>query len=285
MDLSIKLLKNVAKALIVFGLFLPPAFAKKTKPAPHQEHNHVLATSYVVQDLDTGEIITEKNINEVRSIASITKLMTAVIVLDARQNLEEVITFHNSKGVHSRLPNGTKVTRSELLLLSLMSSDNVAAKLLAQHYPGGEAHAIAVMNSKAISIGMTQTKFSDPTGLHEGNVSTAQDLAKLLDYAYNFPIIRDYSTRSSEKVAIPTKKKTKFVDFRTTNKLVTSDSSIALSKTGWIQKSGGCLVMIVKQQGRRLAVILLNSKNTHTRIRDGVLLTEYNNVRNYRNLR
>ena len=285
MDLSIKLLKNVLKTLIVLVLIVPPVFAKKLNPASKQEQNYVFATNYVVQDLDTGEILAERNSNEVRSIASITKLMTAVIVLDARQNLDEVISFHNSKGVHSRLPNGTKVTRAELLLLALMSSDNVAAKLLAQHYPGGEDHAINVMNSKAISLGMFHTKFADPTGLYAENVSTATDLAKLIDYAYNFQIIRDYSTRSSEKVSITTKKKVKFVDFRTTNSLVTKDSNIALSKTGWIQKSGGCLVMIIKQQGRRLAVILLNSKNTHTRIKDGVLLTEYNNVRNYRNLR
>ena len=285
MDLSIKLLKNAVKILLLSVVISSPVFAKKQAMSHSKPQTSILATNYIVQNLDTGEIITEKNTAEIRSIASITKLMTAVVVLDAKQDLDETITFKKSSGVHSRLPNGIKLTRSELLLLALMSSDNVAAKLLAQHYPGGEGAAIDAMNLKATALGMNNTKYVDPTGLFAENVSTVQDLSKLLNYAYNFAIIRDYSTKHSERFKVFEKKRSRFIDFHTTNSLVTTDANISLSKTGWIQKSGGCLVMIVKDQGRRLAVILLNSRNTHTRIRDGVLLTEYDNARNHRNFR
>jgi D-alanyl-D-alanine endopeptidase (penicillin-binding protein 7) len=285
MDLLIKLLKNAVNALLIVAVLSAPALAKTQKKSKPQPHNGILATNYIVKDLDTGEVFKEKNSQEVRSIASITKLMTAVVVLNAQQNLDEVITVRKTNGIHSRLPNGAKLTRSDLLLISLMSSDNVAAKLLAQHYPGGEESAISAMNATAVSLGMNNTQFADPTGLLAENVSTVTDLFKLIDYAYGFDVIRNFSTKTNERIQVPGKKKPYFVNFHTTNSLVVKDSNIGLSKTGWIQKSGGCLVMIVKDRGRRLAVILLNSKNTHTRIRDGALLTEYDNVRNQRNFR
>ena len=285
MDLSIKLLRNAINALLIVAVLSTPAFAKQHKKSKIQPQNGILATNYIVKDLDTGEVFKEKNSQEIRSIASITKLMTAVVVLNAHQNLDEVLTVKKTNGIHSRLPNGTKITRSDLLLLSLMSSDNVAAKMLAQNYPGGEDSAIAAMNATAVSLGMHNTRFVDPTGLFAENVSTVVDLYRLIDYAYGFDVIKNFSTKTSERIRILNKKKPYFVDFRTTNSLVVKDTSIGLSKTGWIQKSGGCLVMIVKHQGHRLAVILLNSKNTHTRIRDGVLLTGYDNVRNNRNFR
>jgi D-alanyl-D-alanine endopeptidase (penicillin-binding protein 7) len=289
-------LKNAVKILLLSVVISSPVFAKKqaishvkkihksTHARPHTTPKvSILATNYIVQNLDTGEILVGRKIDEVRSIASITKLMTAVVVLDAKQDLNEYITVQKPKDIHSRLPNGIRMKRSELLLLALMSSDNVAAKLLAQHYPGGENAAITAMNNKAESLGMTNSKFVDPTGLFAENVSTVQDLSKLVNYAYNFEAIRNYSTTASERVEVPGKKRSRYVDFHTTNSLVATTSNVLLSKTGWIQLSGGCLAMIIKEQDQRLAVILLNSRNTHTRIRDGVLLTEYNNVRNYRN--
>ena len=285
MDSLIKLLSNVVNTLLIVGVLSTSVYAKTHKSTPQKSQDSILATNYIVKDLDTGEIFKEKNSQEVRSIASITKLMTAVVVLNARQNLDEIITFNKPKGIHSRLPNGLKLPRSSLLLLALMSSDNAAAKLLAQNYPGGEEAAIAAMNSTAISLGMDHTQFADPTGLLPENVSTVSDLSKLIDHAYTFGIIREYSTKSSERIQVPGKKKSYFVDFHTTNSLVAKDNNIGLSKTGWIRNSGGCLVMIVRTQGHRLAVILLNSRNTHTRIRDGVLLTEYDNARNHRNFR
>lgn len=276
MDLLIKLLKNVIKTLVICSIFLGSAYASP-------KSFNILATNYLVADLDTGEILAEKNSLEVRSIASITKLMTAIVVLDAEQNLEEKLKFKSFKGISSKIPNNSLITRSELLLITLMSSDNGAAKNLAYYYPGGEDRAIDAMNNKARSLGMIDSFFVEPTGLLTANVSTAQDLIKLINYASSYTVINDFSTKSNQKVAI-SGKKTKYVQFRTTNRLV-FDHDILLSKTGWIRASGGCLVMIVQSQGKRLAVILLNSRNTMTRISDGLLLTGYDNVRNQRNFR
>lgn len=276
MVLLIKLLKNVSKNFLVLSLLLGFVFAQANT-------NPVLATNYLVQDFDTGEIIAEKNSLEVRSIASITKVMTAIIVLDADQNLEEKIRYKSIKNISSKLPNNSLVTRKELLLITLMSSDNGAAKTLALHYPGGEEAAIAAMNSKAAQLGMNNTTFTDPTGLLNGNVSTVLDLVKLVNYAYTYENIREFSSKPTQRVQI-TNKKTTFLDFRTTNSLV-QNYDVLLSKTGWIRASGGCLVMVISNQGKRLLVVLLNSKNTTTRIRDGALLTGYNNVGNKGNYR
>lgn len=250
-----------------------------TAKPPVQEK--VLATNYIVSDLDTGEIIAEKATEEIRSIASITKLMTAMVVLDANQDLEEKIKITKTPGVSTKLPLNSYVTRSELILLTLMSSDNGAAKLLAENYPGGESEAIIAMNQKARSLNMQNTKFVDPTGLLSDNVSNLNDLLKLTSAAYNYDIIRLYSTRSHDQIIVNKKNR---IEFRTTNSLV-SKADISLSKTGWIRASGGCLLMVAYSQGKRLAIILLNSRNTQTRIRDGFLLMEYNNARNNRNLR
>jgi D-alanyl-D-alanine endopeptidase (penicillin-binding protein 7) len=275
MALLMQLLRSVANPILIVGLLISPViFAKET----------VLATSYAVQDLDTGEILAEKNSNEIRSIASITKLMTAIVVLDAKQDLNEKIVFRTINGISSKIPDNFEVTRSDLLLATLMSSDNGAAKTLAIHYPGGESAAIRAMNTKATDLGMTNSKYHDPTGLSIFNVSTVKDLVKLMNTAYDYKIIREFSTRLTEKLAVYGKK-IRYIDFRTTNNLIAKNHEILLSKTGWIRASGGCLAMIVNDQGKRLAVILLNSKNTHTRIRDGELLTEHNNVRNNRNFR
>jgi D-alanyl-D-alanine endopeptidase (penicillin-binding protein 7) len=225
-----------------------------------------------VQDLDTGEILRSKNDTEVRSIASITKLMSAIVILNSFDDLSTLITVKHINGISTKIPNGARVSVSDLLHLSLMSSDNLAAKTLALNHPGGEDYHIRAMNSKAESLGMHNTTYTDPTGLFDTNVSTAQDLAKLIHYAASYEIIKTFSTSLSHTLKISGKKRTQIVKFRTTNRLISSNSGIIISKTGWIKNSGGCLVMLVEQQGRRLAVILLNSKNTQTRIRDGALL-------------
>lgn len=232
----------------------------------------VLATSYAVQNLDTGEVINSKNDSEVRSIASITKLMTAIVAIDAFPNLAQTVTVKHIKGISTKIPNNVQVSIADLLHLALMSSDNLAAKTLALNYPGGEEMHMLAMNNVASSLGMSNTVYTDPTGLLETNVSTAHDLIKLIVHADAYPVIRSFSTSPSYRLEIPGKKTTRKIDFHTTNRLVLLNSDIILSKTGWIKKSGGCLVMLVEQQGRRLAVILLNSKNTQTRLRDGVLL-------------
>jgi D-alanyl-D-alanine endopeptidase (penicillin-binding protein 7) len=259
---------NVIKYLLIITLLIGTTVDAKQRTQPA---NAILATSYVVQDLDTGEILAERNSNEVRSIASITKLMTALVVIDANQNLNEIISVVPVRGISSRL--GTvKLTRSELMLLALMSSDNLAAKTLAINYPGGESEAVAAMNKKAVQLGMAKTAFADPTGLYDENVSTTRDLVKLLSAIEQHPLLKRYSTNASYRIEVPGKKHPRVVDFHTTNKLVTSIPEIVISKTGWIRKSGGCLLLGIHDRGRRLAVILLNSRNTHTRIRDAELL-------------
>lgn len=271
----IKSLKNALKVIISTFVLSSSFVQAKT--------DNILATNYIVQDFDTGEIIAEKNPLEIRSIASITKVMTAIIVLDAEQNLDEKIRYKSIKNISSKLPHNSLITRRELLLITLMSSDNGAAKTLAIHYPGGEEAAIMAMNQKAVQLGMHDTVFTDSTGLLNGNVSTINDLVKLTNYAYTYSTIRDFSTKYTQRVQV-TNKKTTFLDFRTTNSLV-QNYDVLLSKTGWIRASGGCLVMIISNQGKRLVVILLNSKNTTTRIRDGALLTGYSNVGNKGNYR
>lgn len=253
---------------IVIGLLFvsSPVYAKH-----HKHHsvvqNQILATSYLVQDLDSGEVIAEKNSSQVRSIASITKLMTAMVVLDANQDLDEVIHVPKGLGLKSRTQ-GSDLPRSTLMVLSLMSSDNLATMTLAMNYPGGLDAAISAMNVKAQALHMLQTHFDDPTGLDPDNVSSSQDLAKMLEAAESYPYITYASTNPSKIVEIHGKDQF----FHTTNRLVNSIPDVVVSKTGWIHQSGGCLIMNIRDQGRRLAVVLLNSRNTHTRLRDGELL-------------
>jgi len=269
-------LKIYISALLIVGV---PAQAKK--PAPHQS---ILATSYMVQDLDTGEVLAEQNSKEIRSIASITKLMSAIVVLDSGAQLDEVLEVRPIKGISSRLQK-TQMSRGDLLTLSLMSSDNLAAKTLAINHPGGEEAHIIAMNKKSEQIGMSWSKFVDATGLYEENVSTVADLARLISVAEKYQIIKTASTSLQKRVELPGKKKKRFIDFHTTNSLIGKIPDIVVSKTGWIRNAGGCLIMIIHDQGRRLAVILLNSKNTHTRIRDAELLYGLQHGKNIRNPR
>jgi D-alanyl-D-alanine endopeptidase (penicillin-binding protein 7) len=265
-------LKNALKITVVLSLIVGvPAFAKKQVQKPVLKNVAILATSYLVKDIDTGEIIAEQNSQEIRSIASITKLMSAVVVLDSGANLSEMLDVYPIKGIGSRLQK-TKMSRSDLLTLSLMSSDNLAAKILAINHPGGEDEHVASMNKKAEQLGMVWSKFVDPTGLYNENVSTGEDLVKLVLAAENYQFIKTASTSVQKRIEISAKKKSRYIDFHTTNHLINKMPEIVLSKTGWIRKSGGCLVMSIHEHGRRLAVILLNSKNTHTRFRDAELL-------------
>ena len=265
------LLKSVFKTLLIVSVLLAvPAYAKKPRQVSVSQYR-ILATNYVVQDLDTGEIIIEQASGEVRSIASITKLMTAMVVLDAGQDLNEMITVRSIKGISGGIGNN-KISRGDLITLALMSSNNLAAKTLAINYPGGEEGAIISMNMKAFALGMTETHYADPTGLLDENTSTAHDLVTLLKAAENYPLIKEASTTSEKRIELQGKRKSYFVSFHTTNNLIPKMPEIVISKTGWIRKSGGCLIMVVHDQGRRLALILLNSKNTHTRLRDAELL-------------
>jgi D-alanyl-D-alanine endopeptidase (penicillin-binding protein 7) len=224
----------------------------------------------LVQDAASGETLYAKKDHAVLPIASITKLMTAIVVLDAHLNLEQRVAISSEdydlvKGTRSRLRPGVVLTRNELLLLALMSSENRAAAALGRTYPGGTEVFVAAMNAKAQLLGMADTRFVDATGLSSGNVSSARDLARLVEAAHGFPLIREYSTRESATVQAFGKP----LGYRNTNGLVRSAQwDIGLSKTGYISEAGRCLVMRVKLASRDVVVVLLDSWGKLSRVGD-----------------
>lgn len=226
--------------------------------------------SALVIDQSNGSVLFGKNISERQPIASITKLMTAMVVLDAQQALEEKIVISEDdvdrvKFSHSRLTVGTELSRYELLHLALMASENRAAAALARNYPGGNAAFIDTMNSKALQLGMTNSTFIDGTGLDERNVSTASDLVKMVSAAYGYDIIRQVSTSLSSIVETSYRP----TQFRNTNTLMRKkDWEIGLSKTGFIREAGHCLVMQAQISTRNLIIILLDARGKLTRVGD-----------------
>ncbi len=224
----------------------------------------------LVQDAASGETLIAKNQGVVLPIASITKLMTAMVILDAGISLEQRVAISDEdydllKATRSRLRPGTVLTRDELLLLALMSSENRAAFSLARTFPGGTAAFVAAMNDKARALGMADTHFIDPTGLSSSNVSTARDLARMVRAAHEYPLIRQYSTR--ERATVHSLGRA--LDYRNTNGLVRSSRwEIGLSKTGYISEAGRCLVMRVRLASREVIVVLLDSWGKLSRVGD-----------------
>ena len=212
-----------------------------------------------------------KNSRTVAPIASITKLMTAMVVLDAMLPLHEEVTIEAAdldrlKGTRSRLQVGMTFTLNDLLRLALMASENRAASALARSYPGGKAALVAAMNAKANELGMLDTRFIDPAGLSRGNVSTAQDLVKMVAAARDYDLIRQYTTSASHSVDGSGGRELRFTN---TNPLVRSVSwDIGLSKTGYISEAGLCLVMEANVNQRPVIIVLLNSWGKRTRIGD-----------------
>jgi len=235
-----------------------------------QEHLAVRSGSALVIAQDGGEALYEKNASIVVPIASITKLMTAMVVLDSMPNLQAPIAITDDdvdylKGSRSRLQVGSVLTREMALLLALMSSENRAANALGRHYPGGLGAFIVAMNRKAASLGMSRTHFEDPTGLTSNNVSTAHDLARMVAAAYRYPLIREFSTTSGVTAEV----KGRDLEYRNTNQLVKSPAwEIGLSKTGYIQEAGKCLVMQARVADRPVVIVLLDSSDKQTRIGD-----------------
>jgi D-alanyl-D-alanine endopeptidase (penicillin-binding protein 7) len=229
------------------------------------------STAYV-QDLETSTVIFAKNENVVRPIASISKLMTAVVVVDANLPMDEMLEITDDdvdglKHTTSRLRVGTKLSRGDMLHLALMSSENRAANALGRHYPGGLPAFVAAMNAKAQALGMASTHFIEPTGLSSNNVSSPHDLARLLRAAAQRPLIHRYSTDTEYDVEINNRTQT----FRNTNLLVRKpDWDIKVSKTGYINEAGECLVMLARINGRDLAIVLLDSQGKLSRIGDAV---------------
>ncbi len=224
----------------------------------------------LVVDQDTDEVLFSKNPEAVLPIASITKLMTALVVTEAALPMEETLTVAQddvdaTAGSRSRLKVGTQLTRGEMLHLALMASENRAAHVLGRTYPGGIQPFVAAMNDKAQTLGMADTRYVEPTGLSSNNQSSAQDLTRLVRAAFLHPIIRDLSTSQEASVPVGSRQ----VQFHNTNGLVRNPQwEIGLQKTGYISAAGRCLVMQAQLAGRKLIMVLLDSAGKYSRIGD-----------------
>ncbi|MBO1239335.1 D-alanyl-D-alanine endopeptidase [Bordetella holmesii] len=240
--------------------------------SPAAEARALRSSTAYVQDLETSTVLFAKNENVVRPIASISKLMTALVVVDANQPMNEIIEVTDEdvdtlKHTTSRLRVGTRLSRGDMLHLALMSSENRAAHALGRNYPGGLSAFVQAMNAKARSLGMINTHFIEPTGLSSENVSSPHDLARLLRAAAQRPLIHRYSTDTEYDVEINKRTQT----FRNTNLLVRKpDWDIKVSKTGFINEAGECLVMLARINGRDMAIVLLDSQGKFSRIGDAV---------------
>ncbi|HHQ4442145.1 D-alanyl-D-alanine endopeptidase [Aeromonas veronii] len=228
------------------------------------------SAAFVVANHRTGEVLSERNGNRVMPIASLTKLMTALVVLDANLRLNEMLTVTNAdidriKGTGSRLAIGSRLSRAEMLHIALMSSENRAASALARHYPGGQRAFVEAMNAKARMLGMWNTRYADSTGLNPRNVSTAQDLAKLAAAAASYPLIRQYST--DEQSYVRTNKRQ--LHYLNSNRLIREGQwEFTLSKTGYIREAGRCLVLGTKVNREPVIMVLLNAETTNDRVAD-----------------
>lgn len=231
----------------------------------------------LLADHQTGEVLFAKNTDAVLPIASITKVMTSMVVLDAGLPLDEVLQISTDdidteKGSRSRLPPGTRLTRGELLQLALMASENRAAHALGRHYPGGLDAFVAAMNAKARAVGMASSRFADPTGLSGRNMASANDLARMMRAAYEYPLIRQYSTAPGLTVDAGRRP----VAFRNTNRLIDQSSwSIGLQKTGYIAEAGRCLIMQLMMDSRPMLMVLLDSAGRHSRYGDAQRLRQW----------
>lgn len=231
---------------------------------------NVKSAAVLVQDQSSGEVLFERNSDAVVPIASITKLMTAMVALDAHPGLEEVLEVSDEdidqlKGTRSRLAVGTQLKREEMLHLALMSSENRAASALSRHYPGGRPAFIAAMNQKAQALGLVDTRFYDSTGLNPHNVSSARDLAKMVSASARYPLIREFSTTREGFFAV----NGRMLRFNNTNALVSSSEwEIGLQKTGFTNEAGKCLVMQAWMNQKPVVIVLLDSWGKLTRIGD-----------------
>jgi D-alanyl-D-alanine endopeptidase (penicillin-binding protein 7) len=239
--------------------------------SPHQTARLALkSASALVLDQVTGQPLVEKEAGAVVPIASLTKLMTAMVLLDAQLDPQELITIHKEdmdllRHSRSRLPVGTRLPREQALLLALLASENRAAHALGRTYPGGLNAFVEAMNRKAEVLGLAGAHFEDPTGLSSANVATAWDLARILQAAYQYPEIRDFTTRG--QTTIHSGRRT--IQFPNTNALVRNPRwTIGLSKTGYIEEAGRCLVMQAMLANRPVLVILLDSWGKYTRLGD-----------------
>lgn len=228
------------------------------------------SSAALVVDQDTHEVLFSKNDSAVLPIASLTKLMTGLIVSEGQLSMDEMITItqddvDTEKGSRSRLRVGTSLSRGELLHLALMSSENRAAHALGRTYPGGMATFVKLMNAKAAALNMKDTRYVEPTGLSSNNQSSAQDLAILVSVSSKDPLLSELSTSPGYQVAVGRRT----LQFNNTNRLVSSPQwDIGLQKTGYISEAGQCLVMQTKVAGRKLIMVFLDSIGKYSRLGD-----------------
>lgn len=231
----------------------------------------------LVVDQRTGDVLFSKNSQAVLPIASITKLMTALVVLDAQLSLSETLEISEAdidteKGSRSRLAPGTRLTRGEMLQLALMSSENRAANALGRHFPGGLPAFVSAMNAKARALGMQNTTYVEPTGLSSRNVSNARDLSILVRAGLDYPLVRQFSTAT--ELTVDTGRR--MISFRNTNRLIASPAwDIGLQKTGYISEAGSCLVMQVSIEGRPMVMVLLDAIGVRSRFGDAERLRHW----------
>jgi serine-type D-Ala-D-Ala endopeptidase (penicillin-binding protein 7) len=276
--------KNHTFRLTAFGcLLLAASLAQAAVPAGALKQVHLKyamrasandpalrSSAALVLDTTHSAVLYSRRSDVALPIASITKLMTALVVTDAAQSLDEELTVTDEdralgKGSFSRLTPGTHLTRGALMHLALMASENRAAHALGRNYPGGVQACVAAMNAKARELGMTSAHFVEPTGLSEENVASPEDLSKLVMAAAKVPAIRDYSTDGDFDVRVGRR----MVRFHNTDSLVSRpDWNIVVQKTGYISEAGRCLVMQTVIQDRTLVIVLLNSYGKRTRVAD-----------------
>jgi len=247
-----------------------PVHMKYAGSAGLAEPHGLRSTAALVLDTTHSSVLYSRHAEVAMPIASITKLMTALVVMDAAQPLDEelVVTaddVSHGKGTRSRLTPGTHLTRGDLMHLALMASENRAAHALGRNFPGGIEACVAAMNAKARELGMISTHFVEPTGLSEENVASPEDLSKLVMAAAKVSSIREYSTDGDYEVRVGRR----MVRFRTTDSLVTRpDWKIEVQKTGYISSAGRCLVMQTVIEDRTIVIVLLNSYGKRTRVAD-----------------
>lgn len=278
---GVKSSSNTGKALAAGATTAAVASAANAQRAQAEKKSGSPASglrSHVVfvQDLNSKAVLFSRNDDVARPIASITKLMTALVVIDAKQPLDEILQITQDdvdvvKFSRSRLAVGVKLSRADMLHLALMSSENRAANALGRHYPGGMPAFVTAMNNKARELGMINSRFVEPTGLSSANVATPRDLVKLMQATAARPSIRYYSTNQQHEIST----RGHATLFRNTNMLVTNPNwDIRISKTGFINEAGQCLVMVARINNRDTAIVLLNADGKGTRIGDAVKIRQ-----------
>ena len=268
----LKIRISLLSLALMFAVPVAPQALAKTAAATASAQPEIASGSAMIVDLQTNQVIYSSHPDLVRPIASITKLMTAMVVLDAHLPLDEKIKVDIShtpemKGIYSRVRLNSEISRKDMLLLALMSSENRAAASLAHHYPGGYDAFIRAMNAKAKALGMTHTRYVEPTGLSISNVSTASDLIKLLVATKQYPLLGQLSTTREDMATFSNPGYT--LPFRNTNHLVYRDNwNIQLTKTGFTNAAGHCLVMRTVINNKPVALVVMDAFGKYTHFAD-----------------